>query len=155
VGLNRQIVSLWKNYTESTWKTPIVLPDSSEADLAFLVKDYVDHLEHHLKQIFTTPYDISIPKSTSEKISSENQQILQILLREGNVSVEFYQPKDKDSQQPHLQDEFYFIANGNADFDRDGSIEKVKAGDFLFVPAGEKHHFLNFSSGFSTWVVFF
>ena len=37
----------------------------------------------------------------------------------------------------------------------DGNIVNVEAGDFLFVPTGSEHHFLDFTEDFSTWVIFF
>lgn len=32
---------------------------------------------------------------------------------------------------------------------------EFQAGDFLFVPAGIEHRFINFTDDFSTWVIFY
>lgn len=155
VGLNRQILFIWNHYSPEDQNKTILLPDDSAANLAFLIKDYLDHLEHHLQQIFHSSLNIEVPfRQFGEGILPGND-ILQILFRKGAVSVELYQPKLKDYQNPHVQEEFYFIAGGTADFNKNGLIQEVKSGDFLFVPAGMPHHFLNFSDDFSTWVVFF
>jgi mannose-6-phosphate isomerase-like protein (cupin superfamily) len=75
-------------------------------------------------------------------------------LTHGSMSVELYAPKDIDPQTPHEQDELYFVQSGQADFYLAGQTEKCQAGDCLLVPAGAEHCFLNFTSDFVTWVVF-
>ncbi|MDI9334841.1 MAG: cupin domain-containing protein [Cytophagales bacterium] len=72
----------------------------------------------------------------------------------GSMSVELYAPKLSDPQKPHDQDELYFVQSGEADFYLAGTTEKCQTGDCLFVPAGAEHRFLNFTSDFVTWVVF-
>lgn len=52
-ALNQQIVNLMGNQTEQTLNYEIELPDGSSSDLRFLMVDYVDHLEYHLKQIIS------------------------------------------------------------------------------------------------------
>lgn len=51
IALNRQIVFLMKNQTEQSLKYKVVLPNQNEADLHFLMVDYIAHFYHHLKQI--------------------------------------------------------------------------------------------------------
>lgn len=75
-------------------------------------------------------------------------------LRHGTMSVELFAPRGADTQMPHDQDELYFVNRGSAQFDRDGNLREVVAGDVLFVPAGMKHRFVEFSEDFETWVVF-
>jgi mannose-6-phosphate isomerase-like protein (cupin superfamily) len=75
-------------------------------------------------------------------------------LGHGSMTVELYAPKGTDPQTPHAQDELYFVQAGQADFYLSGATEQCKAGDCLFVPAGAEHQFLNFTSNFLTWVVF-
>jgi hypothetical protein len=155
VSLNRQILFLWEKFSDSALAKPIILPDASKSDLSFLIKDYLEHLEHHLQQIFSEPFPTTIPHTFSAPGIIEDPEILKVLFRKGYVSVECYHPRGEDRQQPHLQDEFYFISKGKASFNRDGNHTEVKAGYFLYVPAGQAHHFFNFSSDFTTWVVFF
>lgn len=50
-ALNHRILKIMGNQTELTLNYAIELPDGSSSDLKFLMVDYVDHLEYHLKQI--------------------------------------------------------------------------------------------------------
>lgn len=72
----------------------------------------------------------------------------------GTMSVEVFAPRDNDVQQPHTQDELYFVMSGSAEFIREGRRSAVQLGDMLFVPAGQRHHFEGMSNDFITWVVF-
>ena len=47
----------------------------------------------------------------------------------------------KDGQSPHGQDEVYYVLNGMGQFTVGGETVKVKAGEVLFVAAGEEHRF--------------
>ncbi len=77
------------------------------------------------------------------------------MMQHGTMQVEYFQPKGTDTQQPHSQDELYFIVSGQSAFYRDGETVFVKPGDILFVPAGMEHRFVDFSDDFATWVVFY
>lgn len=46
-----------------------------------------------------------------------------------------------DPQQPHEEDEIYFVLKGAALFTSDEKTVSVIEGTVLFVPAKEKHHF--------------
>jgi DinB family protein len=50
-ALNRRIMKVMENQIEQTLNDAIELPDGSFSDLRFLMIDYVDHLEYHLKQV--------------------------------------------------------------------------------------------------------
>lgn len=73
----------------------------------------------------------------------------------GTLELEYYAPSGHDPQKPHSRDEIYFIASGTAWFNDGRNLQAVEAGSFLFVPAGCPHRFEDFSSDFSTWVVFY
>ena len=75
-------------------------------------------------------------------------------LRHGSMKVGLYAPRGEDSQSPHQQDELYIVISGNGDFMKNGERVPFKAGDVLFVEAGIEHRFENFSSDFTTWVIF-
>lgn len=77
-----------------------------------------------------------------------------VALSHGTMIVELFAPVGIDPQTPHRQDELYFIHSGRADFLLRGKRIPCAAGDVLFVPAGEEHHFENMADGFATWVVF-
>lgn len=75
-------------------------------------------------------------------------------LRHGTMSVEVFAPRGHDAQEPHDQDELYFVVSGSADFLHENARMAVTAGDCLFVPAHDRHHFEKMSGDFVTWVVF-
>jgi mannose-6-phosphate isomerase-like protein (cupin superfamily) len=75
-------------------------------------------------------------------------------LRHGSMSLELFAPRGTDRQSPHEQDELYIVATGTARFDHAGTVTTAQAGDAIFVPAGDPHHFLDMSEDFVTWVVF-
>ena len=76
-------------------------------------------------------------------------------MEHGTMSVEYYKPAGVDLQTPHLQDELYVIASGRGDFNVAGEIYSFETGDVLFVAAGTKHQFENYSDDFATWVIFY
>ncbi len=75
-------------------------------------------------------------------------------IEHGTMSLEVFAPRGQDKQQPHSQDELYFVAGGSAIFLHAGERLRVAPGDALFVPAGDPHHFEQMSTDFVTWVVF-
>ena len=75
-------------------------------------------------------------------------------IEHGTMSLEVFAPRGEDTQQPHSQDELYFVAGGSAIFLHAGERLRVTTGDALFVPAGDPHHFEQMSADFVTWVVF-
>ncbi len=72
----------------------------------------------------------------------------------GTMSVELYAPLGNDPQQPHAQDELYFIYSGTGIFRVDGDSQAFAPGDCFFVAAGVTHRFEAFSEDFCAWVVF-
>ena len=77
------------------------------------------------------------------------------LFSHGSLKVEFYKPEQVDLQQPHSRDEIYVVASGSGYFVNGGSREKFERGEVLFVPAGVRHRFEEFSDDFSAWVFFY
>ena len=73
----------------------------------------------------------------------------------GTMSVEVFAPNGADSQQPHAQDELYFVHSGTGEMVINGQHFAAAAGDAFFVAAGVEHRFENFSEDFVTWVVFY
>ena len=51
LAINKQIVRLMKSVDNKALDYKIILSDESIIDLKFLMTDYVDHLEHHIKQL--------------------------------------------------------------------------------------------------------
>jgi mannose-6-phosphate isomerase-like protein (cupin superfamily) len=79
----------------------------------------------------------------------------EVRLQHGDFTLEFFSPREEDTQQPHEQDEVYIIARGAALFRCRGDTVQVEAGDALYVPARDEHRFEKFSDDFATWVIFF
>ena len=81
------------------------------------------------------------------------------VMAHGSMSVEVFAPGSnsdgRDRQQPHTQDELYFVHSGQAEIIINGPRHDAGAGDAFFVAAGAAHHFENFSNDFVTWVVFY
>jgi mannose-6-phosphate isomerase-like protein (cupin superfamily) len=73
----------------------------------------------------------------------------------GSMSVEVFAPQGADLQQPHAQDELYFVHSGTGQIIINGQHFDAAAGDAFFVAAGVEHRFENFSNDFVTWVVFY
>lgn len=54
-AVNFRITKLILLQTDKTLAFPVDLGENKIVDLAFLIRDYMDHLEHHLKQIMMEP----------------------------------------------------------------------------------------------------
>ena len=77
------------------------------------------------------------------------------LITRGTLRVGLYAPRGADPQQPHDQDEVYVVMSGRGTF-RNGPVSHpFQPGDVLFVPAGVRHVFEDFSDDLYVWVVFF
>jgi len=76
-------------------------------------------------------------------------------LQRGELTVELYVPEGVDRQRPHSRDECYVVTRGSGRFRIGEEIVPFAAGDFLFVPAGVEHRFLEFGESLEAWVIFF
>ena len=90
-----------------------------------------------------------------QQLSAQTELPFTVLMKHGTMSIEYFAPRDKDTQTPHLQDEIYVIISGHGTFNRNEERITFKEHDILFVPAGKKHRFENFSDDFATWVIFY
>ncbi len=86
---------------------------------------------------------------------TDNGLLNKTFFEHGTLAVEIYRPEGKDRQRPHSRDEVYIIISGTGKFINGDNQCSFAPGDFLFVPAGVKHKFVNFSNDFSTWVLFY
>lgn len=81
------------------------------------------------------------------------------LLAHGTMKLRFYQPRGKDEQTPHDQDELYIVITGSGTFaigHSEDSLERIPfgPGDAIFAPAGTVHRFEDFTNDFATWVIY-
>ncbi|WP_340559614.1 cupin domain-containing protein [Streptomyces sp. GSL17-111] len=77
-------------------------------------------------------------------------------LRERNMSVGLY-ALDRgvpDPQQPHRQDEVYFVVSGRAALTVGDETTSVARGSVVYVPAGVPHRFHHISEDLRVLVVF-
>lgn len=51
LSLNRQIARVMQSVTEERLNLPLQFTDGSLSDLRYIMHDYPDHMEHHIKQI--------------------------------------------------------------------------------------------------------
>ena len=50
--INARIIAVIQQQTEQTLNYQIIIGQKVKTDLKFLIEDYVDHMEHHLRQIY-------------------------------------------------------------------------------------------------------
>jgi mannose-6-phosphate isomerase-like protein (cupin superfamily) len=77
------------------------------------------------------------------------------LLTHGSLSVEIYAPRGRDPQTPHTRDEAYVVLEGRGEFINGAERHAFGPGDFLFVPAGVEHRFIDFTDDLVVWVIFY
>ena len=77
------------------------------------------------------------------------------VFRHGTLEVEIYAPRGADPQTPHTRDEVYIVVQGSGTFVCDQQQQPCGPGDFLFVPAGVEHRFLDFTEELTVWVLFY
>jgi len=94
------------------------------------------------------------PSDTLTSLKNSPKEFIE-LFQHGSLTVEVYKPELIDQQTPHDRDEIYVVISGSGRFINGNNTVEFKAGDFLFVPAGIEHRFINFTSDFSTWVFFY
>ncbi len=77
-------------------------------------------------------------------------------LRERNMSVGLYglDAGAHDPQQPHGQDEVYFVVSGRASITVGLETTEVARGSVIYVPAGVAHKFHHISEDLRVLVVF-
>jgi mannose-6-phosphate isomerase-like protein (cupin superfamily) len=72
----------------------------------------------------------------------------------GTMRLGLYAPVGHDPQQPHDQDELYFVLSGSGVLVHEGRRSPFEQGDALYVGAGVDHRFEDFTEDFAAWVVF-
>lgn len=77
-------------------------------------------------------------------------------LRERNMSVGLYalNAGEPDPQQPHQQDEVYFVVSGRGAITVGMETTEVSRGSVVYVPAGTAHKFHHISEDLRVLVVF-
>ena len=83
-------------------------------------------------------------------------RLYQEFLRSPSMSAGLYElpAGASDPQQPHAQDELYYVISGRAEFECDGRRQAVGPGSAIFVEAGAPHRFVQITGDLSVLVVF-
>lgn len=160
-ALNRQVILVMKSQSAQSLALPVQY-GSDLFSLEWLLTDYVDHLEHHVRQIrngvawetLEIPYHIPL-KTAQDRLQEIAPNEFVTLLSNGTLEVELYIPDGVDKQSPHEKDELYVVISGTGTFLREDERYSFGPHDVLFVPAGQEHRFVDFTSDFKTWVVFY
>ncbi len=160
-SLNRQVEHIMAHQDEASLAAPISV-DGTAFSFEWLLTSYVDHLEHHLRQIkqdavnstLSIPYHLT-PIQAEQALQAKAPAEFITLLTSGSLEVELYIPDGVDKQSPHEKDELYVVISGSGTFVREEETYTFGPHDVLFVPAGQEHRFINFTSDFKTWVIFY
>src|SRR5262249_3908275 len=77
-----------------------------------------------------------------------------VAFQHGSLTVKMWQALGQESMfwHDHTQDEVYVVFRGSATFVRGEQRRPCKAGDVLFVRAGEYHNFVDFTGDFVLWI---
>lgn len=144
------------------WKP---VPASEPATLDYLMRDYVDHLRHHLEQIFRLSDGLAITRAGSshritaadalERLPGPAGERFAKLFGHGSLDIEIYAPRDRDLQSTHTRDEAYIVVSGSGTFVHGPNREPFGPADYLFVAAGVEHRFEDFTDDLVVWVVFY
>jgi len=102
----------------------------------------------------TEKYCVRLADAASLLPTSDGKRFATVL-EHGSLSVEIYAPRGHDPQQPHTRDEAYIVMSGSGQFINGDAQHPFNPGDFLFVPAGVEHRFVNFTDDLVVWVVFY
>ena len=89
------------------------------------------------------------------KLREQPDRAFATMFQYGSLVVEYYAPKEVDLQEPHSRDEVYVVVSGSGWFVHNGERQPFEAGEVLFVPARDPHHFEDFTDDFATWVLFY
>lgn len=97
---------------------------------------------------------VSLQEALARVPGAQGERFASVFER-GSVSVEVYAPRGTDPQSPHSRDEIYLVAQGQGTFVCGARSDQFGPGDFLFVPAGVVHRFMDFTDDLVVWVVFY
>ncbi len=94
-----------------------------------------------------------------DKLQIENKsnrpKYLEFLRSESMSGGIYTLPADsQDPQEPHKEDELYYVLGGSAVIEVSGQQKSVSPGSAVFVPARVAHKFLNIEENLTVLVIF-
>ena len=91
----------------------------------------------------------------NEQRASEKKAWLQFLDKSSlRCGVYHLKAGSKDPQQPHAEDEVYYVVSGKSHFEVNGNAIAVGPGSVIFVAAGDEHRFMDIEEDLSVLVFF-
>jgi mannose-6-phosphate isomerase-like protein (cupin superfamily) len=76
------------------------------------------------------------------KLDKEGGYFLDFLkVRNLEAGIIVLHPNEADTQEPHSDDELYYVIKGNAWMEMGKKKIQVKEGSIIFIPAGLQHRF--------------
>jgi len=90
-----------------------------------------------------------------ERLERENERFVEFLRRE-SLSLEVYRLEAgaTDPQDPHTEDEVYYIVSGSAKIRIGDDTHPVEPGDIIFVERDVEHYFFDIDSELTTLIFF-
>lgn len=94
--------------------------------------------------------------SRAPEVSAEKPVVYEqtIFSREFRGGLYVLRAGAADPQQPHAEDEAYYVVSGRATFERDGVRGAVGPGSAMLVPAGVPHRFVDITEDLTLFVLF-
>jgi mannose-6-phosphate isomerase-like protein (cupin superfamily) len=91
-----------------------------------------------------------------DRIPAPGNRLYQEFVRSADLSVGVYrlEPGSIDAQQPHNEDELYYVLSGRARFTSGQETVNVEPGLCLFIRADEPHRFHDITERLEVLVVF-
>jgi mannose-6-phosphate isomerase-like protein (cupin superfamily) len=86
----------------------------------------------------------------------ETAEVYREFLRVPSLSLGLYRHEVGASvpQEPHTEDEVYFVVSGRGAIEIDGADHAVTSGSVVYVPAGVAHHFHAVTEPLQVLVIF-
>lgn len=90
-----------------------------------------------------------------EQLDEEDELFVEFLRRD-SMSLEVYRldAGATDPQDPHTEDEVYYIVSGSAKIRIDDDVHPVEKGDIIFVEREVEHSFLDIEEELITLIFF-
>lgn len=97
-------------------------------------------------------FDIDAVRRALEAMDSSWKEFM----RAGAFSAGVYRLKagESDKQNPHTEDEIYFVTRGRAKFASGENVQEVAAGSVIYVEAHRDHRFLDIVEDLEALVIF-
>lgn len=90
-----------------------------------------------------------------ERLDQEDELFIEFLRRE-SMSLEVYRLEAgaTDPQDPHTEDEVYYIVSGSAKIRIGEDVYSIEPGDIIFVERGVEHYFFDIETELITLIFF-